>query len=254
MIQVDDLQLRIGNRTILNKLHFEVQRGEIFGVIGPNGSGKSTLLKLLSGLEKPTRGTVYLDGRPVNSYSRKKLATWLAVLQQSSLPSIGFTVKEVVEMGRYPYQNWMGEEAEDVRPLISSILDKLRLEKLQDRMLSEISGGEKQRAALGKVMAQEPRLLMLDEPTTYLDIGTQVELMTWIQAWKKESDLTVVVVLHDLNLAAQYCDRILLLHQGEVVEVGTAEQVMKEDLLQRVYGVKPYVLKHPVLGVPQILL
>ncbi|MED3574029.1 heme ABC transporter ATP-binding protein [Cytobacillus praedii] len=253
-IEVDRLSKRFDNQSVLEEISFSVKRGECLGIIGPNGSGKSTLLKLLSGVESTTAGRIELNGKQIEQYNRKELAKWLAVLQQESLPPIGFTVREVIEMGRFPFQNWLGEETTDFERLIDVILNKMGLDDLSDRHLEYLSGGERQRVALGKTMAQQPKLLMLDEPTTYLDIGHQVLLMDRIREWQLEEELTVISVLHDLNLAALYCDRLLLLHNGRVVATGSPEDIMRTDLIEEVYGTAPIVMKHPVYGLPQIIL
>lgn len=254
MIEVSHIRKIYQNDIILHDVSFNVRHGECLGIIGPNGSGKSTLLKLLSGVERAESGSIAIRGAPVEQYSRKDMARWLAVLQQESLPPISFTVREVVEMGRFPYQNWLGEEHSDSEGLVDTVLEKLNLLELQDRTLEHLSGGERQRVALGKTMAQEPELLLLDEPTTYLDIGHQVHLMDQIKAWQQESEMTVIAVLHDLNLAALYCDRILMLHTGVVVDIGTPEHMMRSELIQEVYGITPVIVKHPENGLPQIIL
>lgn len=253
-VSVQEVSVHIQGRRILEGIDFTVRPGETLGVIGPNGSGKSTLLKVCSGIEKPTQGKALLDGKEVGRYSRKELARWLAVLQQEALPPIGFTVRDVVEMGRYPFQNWLGEEKEDPGERINAILAELGLERLADRTMDRLSGGERQRVALGKVMAQEPNLLLLDEPTTYLDIGYQIGLMEAVGRWKDRTGLTVVAVLHDLNLAARFCDRLLMIHGGRQVALGEPSELLKSERIESVYGVRPSVVEHPVHGVPQILL
>jgi iron complex transport system ATP-binding protein len=254
MIAINKVCKSFDRQLILKEVGFSVERGEMFGIIGPNGSGKSTLLKLLSGVEAVNSGAVELDGRKVSSYARKELAQWVAVLQQDALPPIGFTVREVVEMGRFPFQNWLGDETEDQMQLIEGIMEKLNLVHLAERTLENLSGGERQRVALAKVMAQQPKLLLLDEPTTFLDIGYQVQMMDAVRRWQAEEDLTVVAVLHDLNLAAQYCDRLLVLHGGTVAQVGTPQEVIRRELIADVYGTVPIITEHPVSGIPQIML
>ncbi len=254
MIEVSHIRKMYQTDIILQDVSFNVARGECLGIIGPNGSGKSTLLKLLSGVERADGGTILLDGIEIGRHARKDLARWLAVLQQETLPPVSFTVREVVEMGRFPHQNWLGEEARDVDAFIDQVLEKLSLTDLQDRSLEHLSGGERQRVALGKTMAQEPRLLMLDEPTTYLDIGHQVMLMEQIKRWRRESEMTVIAVLHDLNLAALHCDRILMLHAGSVIDIGTPEQIMRSELIREVYGILPLIVGHPDNGLPQVIL
>ncbi|MDF2648466.1 MAG: yvrA [Paenibacillus sp.] len=254
MIKVKHLSQSFKEQQVLENISFEIKKGEFFGIIGPNGSGKSTLLRLISGIDPVKTGSVDLGGRLVSSYSRKELARWLAVLQQDALPPVGFTVREVVEMGRYPFQNWLGEESVDAEGLIDGIVRKLHLEPLIDRTIERLSGGERQRVALAKVMAQQPQLLMLDEPTTFLDIGYQVQMMDYIKEWQRESELTVVAVLHDLNLAAQYCTRLMVIHNGELSAIGTPDEIITSGLISEVYGTEPIVLQHPVNDAPQILL
>ena len=254
IIQAENVHMVYEGRTVLDEISFSVRRGECLGIIGPNGSGKSTLLKLLSGIEDVTSGRINVNGKPIRKYPRKELAKWLAVLQQESLPPVGFTVREVVEMGRYPFQNWLGQEKDEYQSLIDTILEKMGLSHLSDRHLEQLSGGERQRVALGKTMAQKPKLLMLDEPTTYLDIGHQIHLMDRIREWQLDEKMTVIAVLHDLNLAALYCDRLLLLHNGRVIKEGPPEGILQAGLIEQVYGTSPAVLWHPVYHVPQIIL
>ncbi|RKD21104.1 ABC transporter ATP-binding protein [Ammoniphilus oxalaticus] len=254
MIQAENVSMAYGDQQVLDQISFSARQGECLGIIGPNGSGKSTLLKLLSGVQAQTTGRITLNGKPVEHYTRKQLAKLLSVLQQEALSPVGFTVREVVQMGRYPFQNWLGQEREDCESLIDSILQKMGLTELSDRHLEQLSGGERQRVALGKTMAQQPKLLMLDEPTTYLDIGHQIHLMDRIREWQQQEQMTVIAVLHDLNLAAMYCDRLLLLHKGQVIKIATPEQVIRAPLIEQVYGTIPVVIDHPVYHVPQIIL
>jgi iron complex transport system ATP-binding protein len=254
MIRARNVSKIFDGQQVVDNISFEVQPGEFVGIIGPNGSGKSTLLHMISGVEPTSGGSIELEGKSVASYSGKELARWLAVLQQDALPPVGFTVREVVEMGRYPFQNWLGDDREDAGQLIASIMDKLDLHQLMDRTIEQLSGGERQRVALGKVMAQQPRLLMLDEPTTFLDIGYQIQMMDYIRGWQREANLTVVAVLHELNLAALYCSKLLVLQEGKLVAMGTPEEILTSERIAQVYGTEPIVLQHPVRNAPQILL
>ncbi|MEX2460097.1 MAG: ABC transporter ATP-binding protein [Paenibacillaceae bacterium] len=254
MIHVENLSKSFGAECILSHIDFSVAQGAFFGIIGPNGSGKSTLLQTISGIEPASEGQVWLEGKEVSAYSNKELARWMTVLLQDALPPVRFSVREVVEMGRYPFQSWLGDEKEDSRHLIDSIMSRLNMTEFADRHVEQLSGGERQRVALAKSMAQQPRLLLLDEPTTYLDIGYQIQMMDYIRDWQQEADLTIVAVLHDLNLAAQYCDQLLVLHGGEVLGIGTPQEILTSELIEHVYGTKPIIMKHPVSGVPQIFL
>ena len=256
MIDVYRVKKQYLGKSVLNQVSFAVQPGECFGIIGPNGSGKSTLLRMLSGLENADEGTIHVAGRSVYSYKHRELARWMAVLQQESLQPNGFTVREVVAMGRYPFQNWLGEEisGRTVPALIDSVLECMGLMELAHRPVEQLSGGERQRTALAKAMAQQPRVLLMDEPTTYLDIGYQMQWMNLIHHWQKNSELTVVAVLHDLNLAAIYCDRLMLLDEGEIVQIGTPTEVITEARIRHVYGTEASVMRHPSCDVPQLLL
>jgi iron complex transport system ATP-binding protein len=254
MIEARELVKTINEKPILNELSFTMEAGCMYGIIGPNGVGKSTLLHLISGVDKPTSGELLLEGRDAGQYCRKEMAKWVAVLQQGGLAPAGFTVREVVAMGRYPFQNWLGEEKADVTPLIDEALEAMALTGLQERRMDQLSGGERQRVALAKVMAQDPRLLLLDEPTTFLDIGYQVQLLDIVKSWQRERHMTVIAVLHDMNLAAHYCDKLLVLHNGRIEAFESPAAIMEPDLIERVFGAKAIVLPHPITGVPQLLL
>ncbi len=239
----------------LTDVNCSIQEGEWWGIIGPNGSGKSTLLQLISGVDKRSTGELMIRGHHVSEYSRRELSQMLAVLQQDGLPAINYPVRDIIEMGRFPFQDWIGRDrGKNAETIIEDIMDKLQLQELSDRPLDELSGGQRQRVALGKVMAQEPRILLLDEPTTYLDIYYQLQFMELVANWRKETGITVIAVLHDLNLAAQFCDKLIVLQEGEVVGIGTPEEILTEDNIRRVYAVEPAVVQHPNSGVPQVLL
>ncbi|TKI54598.1 ABC transporter ATP-binding protein [Brevibacillus antibioticus] len=254
MINVRNLQKSYHDTPVLHGIDFCVDKGEFFGIIGPNGSGKSTLLKMISGVIKADAGDILLQEKKLHSYPRKELAKILAVLEQEGLPPVGFRVREVLEMGRFPYQNWLGEEKQDVASFIDEIVQMLGLEHLEERTLDQLSGGEKQRVALGKALIQRPQVLLLDEPTTYLDIGYQIQLMDIVRKWQKATQVTVIAVLHDLNLASIYCDRILMLHKGKQISVGTPKDILQSDSIEAVYGTRPIVMEHPVHHLPQIIL
>lgn len=244
---------RQGN-LVLDTVSYSFEADRFYGMIGPNGAGKTTLLHLLSGTDSPDRGEVLLEDKPISDVPRKTLARRLAVLQQGGLPPVGFTVREVVAMGRYPHQNWLGGEETDPDSIIDEALDTMDLRHLQKRRLHQLSGGERQRAALAKLMAQQPEILLLDEPTTYLDIGYQVSLLDTVRAWQREKGLLVIAVLHDLNLAALYCDELLALHNGKIAASGTPEDVLQPSVIEEMYGTQTTAVKHPVTGAPQLML
>mgnify|MGYP001244476417 FL=1 len=254
MIEAIGLTVAAGGRRILDDVSFRLDGGGLYGIIGPNGAGKTTLLAAISGVRRLDAGSVLLFGRPVGSWPRRALARRLAVLQQEALPRTAFTVREVVMMGRYPYQNWFGGGDEEGEALVDHVLEMLGLSAYADRRLEALSGGERQRVALAKAMAQDPELLLLDEPTTYLDIGYQIHLLDLVRGWQRSGGRTVVAVLHDLNLTAQYCDRLLVVHEGRLAAEGPPSAVLTSETIRRVFGVEPVMLPHPVSGVPQLLL
>ncbi|MGO4529822.1 ABC transporter ATP-binding protein [Paenibacillus sp. 2TAF8] len=243
-----------GDHHALYPTDWQITEGDWWGVVGPNGSGKSTLLQLIAGTESLSGGQISMAGRDIGSYSRKELSRMIAVLQQDGLPAISYPVRDVVEMGRYPYQNWLGRETADGARVVDRVLEELGLMELADRPLDSLSGGQRQRVALAKVMAQEPRLLLLDEPTTFLDIKYQMQFMELLAAWQKKSSITIVAVLHDLNLAALFCDRILALREGKVVGEGTPHSLMTGEQIQEIFRVTPAMVSHPDHAVPQLLL
>lgn len=254
-LEVAGLTRAYGEFHALKNISWSVDEGTWWGIIGPNGSGKSTLLHLLSGVDHPTSGNVHIYGKKVSSYSRKELSRLIAVLQQEGLPPVGYTVREVVEMGRFPHQDWLGREKDvDVEAITDRVLERLGLTTLADRALDRLSGGQRQRVALAKVMVQEPRILLLDEPTTYLDLRYQLEFMELLADWRQETGVTIIAVLHDLNLTAQFCEDLLVLKDGMVEGLGASSKLLTEDRIRRVYGVEPVMLPHPDSGVPQLLL
>ncbi|ASR48536.1 ABC transporter ATP-binding protein [Paenibacillus kribbensis] len=254
-LEVAGLTRAFGDFHALKNISWSVDEGSWWGIIGPNGSGKSTLLHLLSGVDQPTSGSVHIYGKKVGSYSRKELSRLVAVLQQEGLPPVGYTVREVVEMGRFPHQDWLGrEKGVDVGFITGRVLERLGLASLADRALDRLSGGQRQRVALAKVMVQEPQILLLDEPTTYLDLRYQLEFMELLAEWRQETGVTIIAVLHDLNLTAQFCDDLLVLKDGMIEGVGASAELLTEERIRRVYGVEPVMLPHPDSGVPQLLL
>ncbi|GIP22551.1 ABC transporter ATP-binding protein [Paenibacillus sp. J22TS3] len=255
MIEVRGLTKRRGSRKVLKQINFSVSQGEFLGVIGPNGSGKTTLLHTISGVEGIDEGEIVVDGRKVEAYGRKELARKLAVLQQDGIPSIAYPVKDIIEMGRFPFLDWLGrDQSKDTEAVIKRIMHRLDLDSLADRPVNELSGGQRQRVALGKVMAQQPRVLLLDEPTTYLDIRYQLQFMELVAQWRQEEEVTVIAVMHDLNLASLYCDRLLVLQDGAAAAVGTPEQLLTPETIHEVFQVQSAVTAHPDTGVPQVML
>jgi iron complex transport system ATP-binding protein len=251
---------RSGRPWTVDHVSFSVTFGEVVGIVGPNGSGKSSLLKLLAGLLCPESGRIRLDGQALNDLTPLAIARTLATVPQEHHQIFPFTVAETVLMGRFPYRQpgwWsMGMEAEREDDLAAAHRAMVEADVLDlaDRLVSELSGGERQRVIIARALAQEPRILLLDEPTAFLDLNHQIELCSLIQRLAKDRGLTVVLVSHDLNIASQYCDRMLLLDQGRVARLGRPEEVIEPDVLDEVYRCRVLVDRHPESGLPRVTL
>src|SRR5271168_1630248 len=214
---------------------FEAQRRELVAILGPNASGKSTLLRLLAGIEKPLSGRIEVTGTEVSELDIRTRAQRIALVQQESELLFPLRVWEYVLQGRYPYGRRLRFETEDDCLLAGNALAQVGADPLRDRWMDQLSGGEKQRVILARALAQQPSLLLLDEPTQHLDIGGKVELLRRLRRLADESRYTVLVVTHELNLAAEFCDRIVLLHKGKCLRVGTPGEVYDRDLLEEVF-------------------
>ncbi|ANS73565.1 ABC transporter ATP-binding protein [Paenibacillus yonginensis] len=255
MIRLEQVYKSFDGRCVLQGMDMQIEQGQFWGLLGPNGSGKSTLLQLISGMEKPDSGRIWLEGKPVGSYGRKELSRKLAMLQQEGLPPVSFPVRDVIEMGRFPFQDWLGRDrSEQAETLVEDIMDRLDLREMADRPVSELSGGQRQRAALGKVMAQQPELVLLDEPTTFLDVHYQIQFMELISEWRGDSGLTILAALHDINLAALYCDHLLIMKEGGLAAAGPTSEVLTSSLLKEVFKVDLAAVAHPDNDLPQFLL
>lgn len=238
----------------------EVREGEILGVLGPNGSGKSTLLKLLAGILPVQRGSIQLYGRPLASFGRAELARLVAYVPQHGTVAFPFTLAEFVLMGRFPHcrtggvLQWFGWETPDDLRVAERAMDAMEILHLADRPIGEVSGGEQQRAVIARALAQEPRILLLDEPTVFLDLRHQLDICTIVRRLNREQGLTVVWVSHDLNLAAQYCDRLLLLENGTPARSGAPSEVLQPAVIESVYRCPVLVDRHPASGTPRVTL
>lgn len=252
-IRVQDLSFRYGASTVLDGVNLSLEEGDFIGIIGPNGSGKSTLLKNLAAILKPEKGRVLLNGKDVQSWPRRELAKVIAMAGQERAAGFNFAVTDVVAMGRYPYLNRFGKlQASDHRA-IERAMHLTGCYQLRQREIFALSGGERQRVALARALAQEAPCILLDEPTTFLDIGYQVELLELLLGLNRKERLTLVLVVHDLNIASRYCRQIFLLHQGRLFISGTPEEVLTRENLLEVYRTEVFIEPHPLKGTPQVI-
>ncbi|HET7658296.1 MAG TPA: adenosylcobinamide amidohydrolase [Bacillales bacterium] len=254
MLEVKGISGGYNGNTVIERLSFEVKKGEIFGILGPNGSGKTTLLNTLTHLNPPTEGTILLKGRKLESYSPKSLAKITAVLPQFTEPFFTYKVKEIVSLGRYPYQKGLFKQPSmtDLQA-IERAMKQTEVMEFAEKSIQSLSGGEKQRVFLAQALAQEPELLLLDEPTNHLDISHQKHLLDGLKKWVAEQGLTVIAIFHDLNLAGLYCDRLLLLKNGLKEAIGTPKEILNERTVFSVYGTEVRQLFHPDLPRPLMI-
>lgn len=251
-IAVDGVVFGYDAEPVVREVSFTVSGGEFVGIIGPNGSGKSTLLKLMSGYLHPRRGTVTVAGRPVGSYSRAELGRVIGVVPQETSITLPFTVMEMVLFGRTPHGSGFSFENERDLAAAHAALARTATTGLAARPVTELSGGERQRVILARALAQEPRILLLDEPAAFLDIRHAVEVYDLLRDLQG-GGMTVVSVLHDLNLAALYCDRLVLLDGGTVACAGTPAEVLTYATVTRVYGTEVYVALNDITGALNVL-
>jgi cobalamin transport system ATP-binding protein len=253
LLEADGLSFAYGARPVLAGVSLGIARGELVGVIGPNGCGKTTLVRLLAGVLAPTAGSVRLEARPLAAWRRRELARRLAVMPQDTPVEFPFTVLEVVLMGRAAHLPGFGlPRAADIA-LARGVLARLDVADLEARPLDRLSGGERQRALLARALVQEPDVLLLDEPTTHLDLRHQVGIYDVVRDLARTRGVAVLSVLHDLNLAAMYCDRLLLLDGGRVAREGPPEHVLEAEALARAYGAPVWVGRHEATGGPIVL-
>lgn len=242
---------------VLDCIQSVIPAGQIVGILGPNGSGKSTFLKLLAGLLKPRKGVISLFGDSLEQLSAREVAKRVAFVPQETLQVFPFTIAEMVLMGRSPHHGgwggWHWEDRED-REIATAAMQELDVQHLGNRFVTDVSGGERQRAVIARALAQQPQVLLLDEPTAFLDLHHQLDIAKILRRLNRERGLTVVLVSHDVNLVSQYCDTILLLHQGRIIQEGAPGAVIREEVLQEVYGCSVLVDRHPQSGLPRVSL
>jgi iron complex transport system ATP-binding protein len=238
---------------VLHNIDLSVKAGEMAGLLGPNGSGKTTLLKLASGILKPTQGEIKLDGYSLSQLNRKSIAQTIAVVPQQFHIPFAFTAGEIVMLGRTPFLRPLAEESEADRQLVNNALELVGIRELKERRFDELSGGERQKVILAMALAQQPKLLLLDEPIVHLDIAHQVEILELVKRFNVEQGLTVIAAMHDLNLAALYFDRLVLLKEGRVWADGAPNQVLTESGISEVFSAAVKVEQHPVTGAPHIV-
>lgn len=254
LFDLDGVTFAVPGRVLLESLTLSLPARRVIGLIGHNGSGKSTLLKLLARQQAPTAGTVRFEGTALDGWSSRGFARKVAYLPQQTPASSGMLVKELVALGRYPWHGALGRFGTKDREKVAEAMALTGVDAFAERLVDTLSGGERQRVWIAMLIAQDAECLLLDEPTSALDIAHQIEVLSLVHALSAKKGLGVIVVLHDVNMAARFCDEIIALHSGRLIVRGTPDEVMTSQQLARIYGVEMSVIAHPQTQRPIALL
>lgn len=252
-LSIEGLSLGYGDRTVIEGLDLSIAAGDLTAIVGPNACGKSTLLRSLSRLLTPRAGQVLLDGRQVHRIPPKQLARTLGLLPQTPVAPEGITVADLVGRGRHPHQGLFARWSTADDDAVAAALDATATAELAERPVDELSGGQRQRVWIAMALAQDTDVLLLDEPTTFLDVSHQIEVLDLLTDLNRRRGTTVVMVLHDLNLAARYADHLVVLSRGTVRVAGAAGEVLTEEVVQEVFGLENRVIEDPTSGRPMML-
>jgi iron complex transport system ATP-binding protein len=253
VLRAENLALGYDGAAVVTDLTFDVPTGSVTSIIGPNGCGKSTLLRGLGRLIAPRAGRVLLDGKPIGTLPTRQVARRVSILPQSPIAPPGLTVADLVSRGRHPRQRWYEQFSVLDEATLRHVLNSTGMLDLAGARLEELSGGQRQRAWISMTLAQETDIMLLDEPTTYLDLAHQVELLELIVRMNREHNRTVLMVLHDISLAARYSDHLVAMKNGAIVTQGTPEQVVRPDVLRDVFGLAAQVVTEPTAGRPHVI-
>lgn len=253
ILNCESISYSYSAKEVLHNISLEVRAGEFIALVGPNGAGKSTLLKLLAGFFLPKSGQVFIKSIPLPKYKHKELAQQLSYVPQKMLTFFSFSVTEFVLMGRAPYLGGWGWASDLDYKKVDEVLRLTHTEEFKDRTINELSGGELQRVLLAQALVQEASLLLLDEPLTHLDLTYQIEFMELLRNANKHDNLTILIVLHDINLASQYADRLILVQNGEIIGDGEPNALITEETLDKLYAASVNVFPHPLTGKPIVL-
>ncbi|MBT2669576.1 ABC transporter ATP-binding protein [Streptomyces sp. ISL-14] len=249
-INTQSLSLGYGDKLIINDMNIEIPKGEITVFIGANGCGKSTLLRSVARLLKPQSGSVLLEGKAISTMSSKDVARKMAILPQSPVAPEGLTVYQLVKQGRYPHQSWLKQWSSVDEEKVQKAIEATNLTDLKDQAVDELSGGQKQRAWIAMTLAQDTDVILLDEPTTYLDMTHQIEILDLLFDLNKFENRTIVMVLHDLNLACRYADNLVALKDGAIHAQGRPEDIITPELVQHVFSMECQISFDPIFGSP----
>ena len=241
-LRVQGIEFAYNSVPVLKDVAFEAKEGEIIGVLGPNGSGKTTLLRCMNRALSPSKGTVLVEDKEIGSLSRKEIANEMAVVPQNCIITFPFTALEIVMMGRNPSMDRFQRETKGDVEIVRKAMEATSVTHLAGRSMNQLSGGERQRVIIARALAQQPKILLLDEPTLHLDVNHQMEIMELVRELARREKLTVIMVSHDLNLAARYCDKLILLSEGSVLSAGSVPDVLTQDNVEKVFRIRSLVM------------
>ncbi|MBL0716996.1 MAG: ABC transporter ATP-binding protein [Desulfosarcina sp.] len=251
-IKIKNLNYSYDDYHVLKNIDCTVQKGDFFVIIGPNGSGKTTLIKIIAGIFKQQKGDIFVFDKNLQNYSRKKLAQKIAIVPQMISADFPFTVMELVLMGRSPYLGLLGLDKQEDLEIAKQALAFTGVEELMNRRMDHLSGGERQRILIAKAICQETEIILLDEPTAALDLAHQIRIMDLMEQLQQKKDVTIIMVSHDLNLAAMYGNRLLLLDDGKIADIGCPADVLTLKNLEKTYGCNLLIDKNPVGQYPRV--
>ena len=252
-LETAGLNIAYENRLIVDDLNIQIPQGKITALVGANGSGKSTILKTMARLMQPKTGQVLLDGKSIHKQSTREVAKQLAILPQNPTAPEGLTVTELISYGRFPYQKGFGSLQAEDKKMIEWAIESTRLQEFHDRPIDQLSGGQRQRAWIAMALAQDTDILFLDEPTTFLDMAHQLEVLQLLEELNVTAKRTIVMVVHDLNHASRYAHHMIAIKQGKAAATGTPKEVMTPDVLREVFGIEADIVTDPRTGVPLCL-
>ncbi|HHT58673.1 ABC transporter ATP-binding protein [Corynebacterium stationis] len=252
-LHVKDLSVGYGERTVLDTLNVDIKRGAVTSIVGPNGCGKSTLLRTMSRLLNPTKGEIVLDGKSIHDIPTRKLATQLGLLPQTPIAPDGIVVADLVGRGRTPHQGILGRWSQQDYDIVAEALETTGISDLAERSIDELSGGQRQRVWIAMALAQRTDTLLLDEPTTYLDVKHQLDVLDLLTELNRDRGTTIVMVLHDLNLAARYSDELVAVSGGKVFAHGHPREVITKENVKSVFGIDSVIITDPVSDQPAVM-
>nr|WP_290454029.1 ABC transporter ATP-binding protein [Corynebacterium stationis] len=252
-LHVKDVSVGYGERTVLDTLNVDIKRGAVTSIVGPNGCGKSTLLRTMSRLLNPTKGEIVLDGKSIHDIPTRKLATQLGLLPQTPIAPDGIVVADLVGRGRTPHQGILGRWSQQDYDIVAEALETTGISDLAERSIDELSGGQRQRVWIAMALAQRTDTLLLDEPTTYLDVKHQLDVLDLLTELNRDRGTTIVMVLHDLNLAARYSDELVAVSGGKVFAHGHPRDVITKENVKSVFGIDSVIITDPVSDQPAVM-